>query len=61
MKTKKITIDQLTILGSSSLTLVNLYHKELSQARKNSIQELIEFYEKEINRILDILDELKLI
>ena len=54
-----MTKDQLVISTSHSLRLRNIFVKELNDAIKNnSISELIEFYQKEVDEINNHLDSL---
>jgi hypothetical protein len=57
----KITKEQLVIAGSHSLRLRNIFIQELDEAKKNNYtDELIAFYQKEIDEINNHLDSLGL-
>ena len=55
----KITTDQLVISATHSTMLRNIFIKELNTAKENnSIDELIQFYQKQIDEINNHLDSL---
>lgn len=55
----KITNDQLVISASHSIRLRNIFIKDLKEAKENnSIDELIKFYQREIDEINAHLDSL---